>query len=453
MDSTERTRLSEQVGRHLWVHSFPHEIVGAPGIGLLTLTRGEGVYVWDVEGKRYFDAYSGLSVVGVGHGRTEIAEAAAAQMKQLAFVSPVGCTTPVTVELASKLASIAPGDLNRVFFSNSGSEAVEMALAIAKQYHYNRGERDRKKVICRIGSYHGQTAGAETVTRHSIRPPREPLGIGAIPVQGVDCYLCPYEKTYPDCNVYCARSIEAYIHAEHPEMIAAIIAEPISTANGGYVPPVEYWQTLRKLCDRFGILLIADEVLNGLGRTGKWFGIEHFGVVPDIIATSKHLTCGYAPISATIVRDKVYDAFTKGIDSLFAVGSTFGGHPVSCAAALANLAIIEREGLVENAARMGEYLMAKLKPLVETNPIVGDVRGIGLMTSIQFVKDKRTRTPFTFAEARMLGVRIHGILRQMGILVPHSFGALALHPPLCVTREQIDEMVAGVETALRMVAG
>ncbi|MGH2588982.1 MAG: aspartate aminotransferase family protein, partial [Dehalococcoidia bacterium] len=365
---------------HLWVHTQQVNDLSKPD-GLLVFTEGEGIRVKDITGRSFIDAMSGLWVVAIGHGRAELAEVAAEQMRRLAYINTFAYATPPAIDLATKLAELAPGSISRVYFANSGSEAVETAVKMAKQYHYNRGDLKRYKVISRRGSYHGVTAGALSLNAatYASRVPFEPLVPGSIHVPGVNCYRCPYEMTYPGCNVFCARTIEQTIQSEKPETIAAIIAEPISSANANFVPPPEYWPTLRQICDTYGILLIADEVINGFGRTGKWWGIQHTDVIPDIMTTAKGISSGYLPISAVLAKKEVAEAFVGGRKEAFSGGITFGTHPVSCAVALANIGIIEREGLVENARVQGEYMMQELRRLVEYHPSIGDVRGVGLL--------------------------------------------------------------------------
>jgi adenosylmethionine-8-amino-7-oxononanoate aminotransferase len=268
--------------------------------------------------------------------------------------------------------------------------------------------------------------------------PFEPLSPNARFIPGINCYRCPYEKTYPECNVFCARTYEDLINFEKPETIAAIIAEPISTANGAFVPWQEYWQTLRALCDKYGILLIADEVINGFGRTGKWFGIDHYGITPDLMTTAKGLSSGYAPIACVMTTRKVADAFAADKKHTFIHGITFGTHPVSCAVALANVEILEREGLVENSARTGAYLIEQLKEMQARRRIVGDVRGIGLMTQVELVRNRETKEPFT--EADDMNTKIGSRLIERGLLC-RAGSAISIAPPLITNREDVDEIV------------
>ncbi len=432
--------------KHLWVHNKQEANLTREG-ELPILERGEGIYLWDVEGRRYIDGLSGLWVTAIGHGREELGEVAKEQMANLHYVSTFDYATPPAIGLAEKLAEITPEGIERFYFVNSGSEAVEMAIKMAKQYHYNRGDKKRYKTISRIGSYHGQTAGALSVNaaNYTSRAPFEPLMPGATHVPGINCFRCPYEKTYPECDVFCARTIEDRILFEKPETIACLIAEPISSANGNQVPPQKYWQTLRDLCDKYGILLIADEVINGFGRTGKWFGVEHFGIVPDLMTVAKGLSSGYIPIGAVMAHRRVADAFLGGRDEQFSSGLTFGTHPVSTAVALRNVEILERERLIENSEAMGRYLEAELPELVKRHRIVGEARGIGLYWGIELVKDKATREPFTPADD--IGPRMTMKMRSRGLLT-RAGGLIYIAPPLVINREEVGTIVDIIDESL-----
>ena len=330
-----QSRVDEYLSRglrHLWVQTQQYNDL-AQDDGFVVINGGDGIYVSDIKGRRFIDAMSGLWVVAVGHGRTELADVAKRQMETLAYANPFAYATEPAVDLATKLAEIAPPSIQKAFFVNSGSEAVESAIRMAKQYHFNKGERRKTKVIARIGSYHGTTAMAMSVNgaAYMNKKPFEPLVPGVVHVENINCARCPFEKTYPDCNMFCARHVEDEIKFQDPATIAAIIAEPISTANGCWVPQQEYWQILRDICDRHNIVLIADEVIDGFGRTGKWFGIQHYPIEPDIMTVAKGLSSGYAPISAALASDKIADAFVGGRQEAFVGGITWGANPVSCA--------------------------------------------------------------------------------------------------------------------------
>jgi adenosylmethionine-8-amino-7-oxononanoate aminotransferase len=431
---------------HLWVHTQQVDELSKPD-GMMIFTDGQGVRLTDAKGRSFIDAMSGLWVVAVGHGRTELAEVAAEQMRRLAYINTFAYATPPAIDLASKLAEIAPGAISRCYFANSGSEAVETALRIAKQYHYNRGDKKRYKVIARRGSYHGVTAGAMSVNNSAYvnRAPFEPLLPGVVHVHGVNCYRCPFEKSYPECGVFCARTIEQTIKFEGPETIAALIAEPISSANANFVPPDEYWPILRDICDRYGIVLIADEVINGFGRTGKWFAIEHTGVTPDLMTVAKGISSGYLPISAVLAKEEIAEVFSGGPKRSLVGGITFGTHPVSCAVALANIQIIEREGLVENARVQGDYMKDELQRLKEYHPSIGDVRGLGLLLAVELVKNRETKEQF--GEADDLGTKMTEALKRRGLLC-RAGASISLAPPLCISRQEVDEIVGIVDEAI-----
>jgi adenosylmethionine-8-amino-7-oxononanoate aminotransferase len=447
--TTEDDEIASYIERgleHLWVHTQQVTDL-AKEDGLKVFERGEGIYLWDIKGRRFIDAMSGLWVVNAGHGRAELAEVAAKQMREMAYVNTFAYTSRPAVDLATKLASLLPPSLNKLFFVNSGSEAVETAIRMAKHYQYNVGEKKRYKVLARRGSYHGMTAGALSVNGSPAlnKAPWEPLLPGVVFVENVNCYRCPFEKTYPACDTFCARTIERTIQAERAETIAAFIAEPLSAANAGYPPPDDYWPTIRRLCDKYGILLIADEVINGFGRTGRWFASELFNFEPDLMTMAKGLSSGYLPIAAVGVSDKVAREFEGDKSKTFGGGITFGTHPVSCAVALANINIIEREGLVENAARNGAYLHSRLNSLKENHPIVGEVRGRGLLLAVEIVKDPVSKE--LFPEADDLPGKLTAALVRNGIIC-RAGNILNIAPPLVITEAECDDLAARIDAAL-----
>ncbi len=444
--STESADYIARGLEHLWVHTAQYNAL-AEDDGLIVIESGEGIYLRDSKGRQFVDSMSGLWVVAVGHGRSELADVAREQMAKLGYANTFAYGTQPAIDLASKLAEITPSSINRIYFVNSGSEAVETAIRMAKQYHFNRGETKRHKVISRNGSYHGTTAGAMSVNRSEYinRVPFEPLMPGSIGISNINCDACPFEKTYPECEVFCARTVEETIVAEDPASIAALIAEPISTSNGCWVPAPEYWQTLRDLCDKYGILLIADEVIDGFGRTGKMFGMDHFPIEPDIMTVAKGLSSGYAPISATMASQKVADAFAGDPSDAFIGGVTFGSHPVSCAVALANVEIIERENLVENSARMGEHLAGQLQELKSRHRSVSFARGIGLMQNVGLMRNPETGERFRPEDA--IERRMTNLLKDQGILA-RGGALISLAPPLVINREEIDTLVDQVDRAI-----
>jgi adenosylmethionine-8-amino-7-oxononanoate aminotransferase len=433
---------------HLWVHTQQYTDLAKPD-GMKVFVKGEGVWLTDQRGRRFMDAMSGLWVVNAGHGRAELAEVAARQMREMAYVNTFAYTSRPAIDLASTLASLLPPSLNRLFFVNSGSEAVETALRMAKHYQYNIGEKKRFKIIARRGSYHGVTAGALSVNGSTgiNRVPYEPLLPGVVFVENTPCYHCKLAKK-PSCDAVCVGAIEQVIKAEKPETIAAFIGEPISAANGGHVPSDDYWPAIRRLCDTYGILLIADEVINGFGRTGAWFASPRLGFEPDLMTMAKGISSGYIPIAAVAASDKVAAAFEGDKSKTFGLGITFGTHPVSCAVALANIEIIARERLPENAASTGAYLHSRLTGLKEQHPIVGDVRGRGLLLAVEVVKDPATNEPFP--EDAGLPDKLTAALVKRGILC-RAGNVINIAPPLVITPAECDWLVDGLDAALSEV--
>jgi adenosylmethionine-8-amino-7-oxononanoate aminotransferase len=432
--------------QHLWVHTQQYNDL-AQDDGFVVIENGDGIYLDDMDGRRYIDAMSGLWVVAAGHGRQELAEVAKEQMSRLSFANPFAYATPPAVDLAAKLAELTPPSINRFFFVNSGSEAVENAIRMAKQYHYNRGDSKRYKVISRIGSYHGTTLGALSVNGSPMmnRAPFEPLLPGVVQVPNTNGFgALTNDQTGLD-DMFWARYLEERIKFEKPETIAAVIAEPISTSNGSHVPSKEYWQHLRKVTEEHGILLIHDEVINGFGRTGRWFASEHFGIEPDLMTMAKQISSGYAPIAAIGASDKVSEGFLGGKKEAFVGGSTWGAHPVSCAVALANLDILERERLPENSASAGEYLGEQLEELKSKHKIVADTRGIGLMRVVDLKRDPEAGEDFTDEDE--VGKRMPRLLLDNGIL-SRAGASIQVAPPLVINREEVDSLVDGLSAAI-----
>ena len=426
--------------QHLWVYNRePSEMAekGEPPV----FVSGQGCRVTDIEGRSYIDAMSGLWLKNVGYGRREIADAAYEQMLELTYM-PSGSTTAPTIKLAQKLAQITPGDLDRCFFTSGGSESVETALKIARAYHKRNGEPGRYRFISRKGSYHGATAGAMSLGGMPAIPRSdyEPLMPGTVHVAQPNPYRCEYGGASPsECAVRCAKAVEDAIKFYGPQSVAAVIAEPIASPPGVAIPGPEYWPMLRDICDRTGVLLIADEVITGFGRTGRMFACEHWNVTPDIMTVAKGITSGYIPMGAAITRKKISDTFVGSEDAAFRHVITFGGHPVASAAALRNIQIMEEEGLVQNSASIGAYLLDGFKEMKEKHPIIGDVRGLGLMCGMELVKDRATKETFP-ADAK-LGNRLSQHFRQRGILL-RGGDTMNVAPPLCVTRPEIDELIS-----------
>lgn len=443
--SPEATALRQVGDEHVWLHASPwHALM--QGSGKRILVEGKGCMVTDIDGNEYLDGLAGLWLVNVGHGRQEIAAAMAEQAGKLAYASSTQATTVPAIQLAARLAEITPGDLSTVFFCSGGSEAVESAIKIARQYHHFTGSPKRFKIIGRRGSYHGSTFGAMSVsgTRQLNEPYFSPFMQGTMHVAPPYCYRCDYRQVYPTCDVYCVDAIEQMIQFEGPQTVAAVIAEPVSASAGIVIPPPEYLPRLRAICDRHGVLLITDEVINGFGRTGKMFASEHWDVVGDIMTVAKGLSSGYAPIAAAICRPRVVQAFTGGDEKRLAHLLTFGGQAAACAAALANIDILLRENLVENAATMGAYLLQLLQGL-DHHPTVGEVRGIGLLAGVELVKDRDCKEKFApdGEEVKTLNT----LLADNGLLT-RATHIIFLAPPLCISRAEVERIVEIIDNSL-----
>ncbi len=440
--STDDVSLSERARRHLWMHfsrmgSYAdHEVP--------VMVRGEGPYVWDANGKRYLEGLSGLFVVLVGYGRHELANAAAKQASELPYFPLWSYAHAPAVELAERLAGLAPGDINRVFFTTGGSEAVETAWKLARQYFRMTGEPGRYKVISRDIAYHGTTMGALSITGlAAIKHPFEPLVPGSVRVPNTNFYRAPeHGDDLQRFGQWAADEIERAILREGPESVAAVYLEPVQNSGGCFPPPPGYFQRVREICDRYGVLLVSDEVICAFGRLGYWFGADRYGYQPDIITVAKGMTSGYSPLAAMLVSDRLMEPFL-GPKASFLHGITFAGHPVSCAVALANLDIIEGEGLLDHVrANEGEF-RATLEKLTDL-PIVGEVRGEGYFYGIELVKDKDTRETFNDEESeRLLRGFLSGALFDAGLICrcdDRGDPVVQLAPPLICGPEQFAEM-------------
>ena len=449
-NASKTEALRAAAAKHLWMANRDWAQMAEEGEPLIVV-GGDGIRVTDSEGKSWIDVNGGYISVNVGHGRTEIADAAYEQMRKLAFMPP-GTTTEVTVLLASKLAAITPEGLNRVFPVSGGSEANETALKIARAYHARRGEPGRFKVISRKGSYHGATGGVQWLgdSASSLRDSVEPTQTGLIHAPQPNPYHCEMGgRTATECAVLCAEAIEQLVVDNDPGTVSAVIAEPI-TARGCIVPGDDYWPMLRDICDRHGVLLVADEVITGFGRTGKMFAIEHWGVVPDILTVAKGIISSYLPFGATITTDEVADVFVgpgKELRHVF----TATGHPVCSAAALKNIEIIEREGLVENSATVGAYFKEQIEGLMLDHESVGDARGIGLLLGIELVSDRKNRTPF--AEELDISNRLTAMFKSHGLLLGALGCMMNVGPPLSVTTAEVDEIMHAIDLSLWELEG
>jgi hypothetical protein len=426
------------------------------GRDLPTIARAEGVWLEDTEGRRYLDGSGGAVVVNVGHGRRQIAEAMARQATTAAYVHGTQFTSGVLEEYARRLAVHAPGDCHRLYLVAGGSEANETAVKMARAFHVARGEASRYKVVRRSIGYHGNTLATLALSgRPSLRAPYLPLLPPTPAAPAPYCYRCPLGRAYPDCAVACVDEVEAVIEREGPETVAAVIAEPILGASAGAaVPPEEYGGRLREICDRHGVLLIADEVMTGFGRTGRFFASEWSGVVPDLMTLGKGMSGGYVPVGGVLARHGIVEALEAR--GGFVHGFTFSHHAVSAAACLATLDILEREGLVERARDRGERLFQLLEPL-RSRTHVGDIRGRGLMAGIELVADRRTRRAFPRTERRAEGVAALCFAR--GLVVYAATGCadgtdgdlVMLAPPFVVSEEElvrtVEVLAEGLEEA------
>ena len=410
------------------------------------IVRGEGCYVFDEHGRRYLDGLSALYCVNVGHGRAELGEAAAAQSGELAFYTNWSYAHPRSIELAARIAELAPGNLNRVFFTSGGSEAVESAWKLAKAYHAARGEPKRHKLLARKLAYHGTSMGALAATGlTALRVPFEPLTPGVAHVPNTNSYRWAEDRD----PLWAADAIEEAILFQGPETVAAVILEPVQNGGGCFVPQEGYFERVREICDRHGVLLISDEVICAWGRIGHWFGCERYGYIPDMITTAKGISSAYAPLGAVIAADHIAAPFLQGT-STFAHGFTFGGHPVACAVGLANIDIMEREQLCASV-RAREGLFRETLEDLRDLPIVGDVRGAGYFMAIELVKDRETKETFDAGESEwLLRGFLSGELYRRGLICrtdDRGDPIVQLSPPLIAGEEQFEE----IGTILRAV--
>jgi adenosylmethionine-8-amino-7-oxononanoate aminotransferase len=440
----EAARLKKSGMEHIIIHwACNADLAKAPKI----FTAGEGCYVYDIEGNKYLDTFSSLITTTLGHNRPEIKEAVMEQMDKLSFFPNYhDCFTVPLIKLAETIAEIMPGDLGVSFFLNSGSEANETALKMARQYHWANGLPHRYKVIARKNSYHGTTLGAVSCTGFpALNKCLQPMMPGCVFAPPASCNACDLGLKPETCGLGCLKAMEKIIQWEHPETISAVIMDPLPGSNSGYpLPPDGYLKGVRELCDKHGILLIFDEIQTGFGKTGKWFACENWNVTPDIMAISKALTSGYLPLGVTVTTQKIADRFRKPGDE-FASGSTYGGHPLSCAAALATIEIMRREKLVERAAETGKYLKSRLEELYE-HKIVGDIRGIGTLWAIELMADRKTRKKLD-ADA---GTFIRDWCWENGMILRNNRNSLVIAPALIITKEEIDIMIGKLKKALSL---
>ncbi len=445
---TETEALRQDALRYM----FPHRrgwIEMAEEGGPLIAVEGKGIRITDSEGRSWIDVNGGYNSVNVGYGRAEIAEAAREQALKLPYM-PSGTTTEPTIRLAEKLAQITPGSLSRTYFVSGGSEANETALKVARAYHRRNGEPGRYKVISRRNSYHGFTGGVLWMGGGAgVRDDFEPAYPGILHAPQPVSYRCELGGETPsECAALCAKAIEEMIEFEGPESVAAVIGEPVAAGSGA--PGDEYWPMVREICDRYGALLIADEVICGFGRTGRMFAVEHWDVVPDVLTLAKGIVSTYLPIAAAVVRKEIADAF-GGEENKLTHTLTFSGHPVAAAAALKNIEILEDENMVENAATVGAYFRDQMQGLMGDHPIVGDVRGLGMLLQVELVSDRETKE--TFPEEAMLRARLNEGFRKRGLILRAAADTMSIGPPICITRDEIDEIVHAIDLTLWEVEG
>ena len=415
------------------------------------IVRGEGCHVYDQHGKRYLDALSGLFTVQAGHGRAELGEAAAKQASTLGYFPTWGFAHEPAIDLATRLAEMAPGDLNRVFLTPTGGEAVETALKLARQYWKLRGQPNRYKMISRFLAYHGTSMGALSLTGvPSIKAPFEPLVPGAIKVQTPYRYRCHDCGHQDACTLRCADDLELRIEMEGPDTIAAVFMEPLQNTGGAFAPPPGYWQRVREICDRYDILLVSDEVICAFGRLGHMFGSARYGYQPDMIIFAKGVTSGYAPLGGVMISDRIAEAF-MGDTTVFLQGQTFGAHPVSCAVANANLDIFERENLCGNVLA-NEATFASMLHGLRDIPLVGDVRGEGYFYAIELVTDQATKGTFTDEQAEWLLRRyLSPRLYEAGLICradDRGEPVITLSPPLIAGPAEFEFITDTLRTVL-----
>jgi adenosylmethionine-8-amino-7-oxononanoate aminotransferase len=439
------SELQTLAKRHLWMH-FSRMGAYADGAEIPIIVKGDGCHVWDEHGNRYFDGLSALFCVNIGHGRHDVAQAGADQAKELGFFTTWSYAHPRAIELAARIAGLAPGDLNRVFFTSGGGESVESAIKLVRQFHKLNGKPNKTKLIARHTAYHGTTLGALAATGiTNLRQPFEPFTPGGCHVPNTNLYRLPAGQGVETL----AESIRERIEFEGPDTVAAVILEPVQNAGGCFTPPHGYFQRVREICDEHDVLLISDEVICSWGRLGEYFGAQRYDYQPDIITTAKGLTSSYAPMGAVIASDRLMEPFLEGTNS-FAHGFTWGGHPMCAAVAMANLDVMEEEHILENV-RTHEHGFRSMLESLRDIPIVGDVRGAGYFQAIELVKDRETKEHFTKAESEsLLRGFLSGELYRRGLICradDRGDPVIQLSPPLIAGPEEFAE----IESVLRPV--
>jgi adenosylmethionine-8-amino-7-oxononanoate aminotransferase len=443
--AVSQSTLQELAKRHLWMHFTRLGSYAEHDVPIIV--RGEGCHVWDEKGNRYFDGLSALFCVNIGHGRVDVAQAGADQAKELEFFTNWSYAHPRAIELSARIAELAPGDLNRVFFTSGGSEAVETAIKLARQYHKLTGHPNKTKIIAREVAYHGTSLGALAATGITpLREPFEPLTPGGVHVPNTNLFRLPLGMMSEEDL---AEAVAAKIEFEGPDTVAAVIMEPVQNAGGCFPPPEGYWQRVREICTENDVLLISDEVICAWGRLGEWFGAQRYDYVPDLITTAKGITSAYAPMGALIASDRVAEPFLEGHNS-FVHGFTFAGHPISCAVSLANIDVLEKEGILENVREHEGAFRGMLDGLRDI-PIVGDVRGAGYFHAIELVKDQETNEQFSDEESEtLLRGFLSGELFKRGLICradDRGDPVIQLSPPLIAGPDEFAE----IESVLRPV--
>lgn len=408
----------------------------------IIMKSARGVWYEDMFGKKYLDGLSGIFVVNAGHGNRRIIEAMKKQLDELTFAPPLLSTNLRALELVDLISKLTPGDLHTVKLFSGGSESTEAAMKLARQYHRQTGNPNKYKVISRYESYHGATMGALAASGVTTRKtPFEPFGPGYLHVLPPTCYRCPFGLEYPDCDVVCARIIEEVIRREDSSTVSALIVEPIGNTGGVITPPDSYFTILREICDKYNVLLIFDEIITGFGRTGEMFAAQTFKTTPDIICMGKGMSSGYAPIGGIAFRDRIAETFLGREDQhiQFNHGHTFGGNPLSCAAAIANIHEVIDRNLPAKARESGERIRRRLGE-IDRAGIMGDIRGKGLITGVEFVKDRKTKAQFD--EGFNFGVQVGRSAIEKGLILRSEPNLITFAPPLIITEEEIEKMMS-----------
>lgn len=437
MDTEEVKRLDKMHVIHSWSVN--------EGLDPKVIRGVDGVYMVDADGKRILDFSSQLKCVNAGHGNQRIIKAIEEQIKELCYVGP-GFAYETRSKLGKALAEVTPGDLNRFFFTLAGAESNDNAIKMARAY------TKKYKILSYYVSYHGATYGAITLTGDPRRPPVEPGIPGVVHVLNPYCYRCPFKLTYPSCDLHCAEHVAEVIRYEIADTVAGLILETVIGGSGVIIPPDGYLQRLREISDEYNILLITDEVMAGFGRTGKWFAVEHWDVVPDLLTMAKGLTSSYIPMGAVAISEKVASALSR---EMLYCGLTYSGHPVSCAAALATIATYREENLIENSRLLGEIVKAEFEKMKEKHPCVGDARSIGLFGCLELVKSKKTKEPLVpynaMGQSGAITKEINKRLMAKGVYAPARWMLMFVAPPLSITEDQLREGLSATDEVLDWV--